>query len=252
MHLPANDPRSVPDLFEAAFHADAELARDAMAALSWRGSEEVRDRAITLTRSADPVARGCGATILGELGIPERTFPDACFSAVLPLLADAVEAVAIDAIYALPKIDQLWAIAYILPFAGHDAPAIRVAAAFGLCGAETPMALQTLLKLMDDGDSDVRDWATFGIGSQSEADSAQIRSALTKALSDEDEDVRYEAIIGLGQRRDWRAVPYLVSLLRADPEDIFAREAAAKLLTLDEDTTVPTVDLISTLRTLVA
>ncbi len=252
MNSPATDPRSVSDLFEAVFDADDEAAWNAVAALTWRGSEDVRDRAIDLTLSDDPVARGRGANILGELGIPERTYPEACFSAVLPLLADTVEAVVVDAVFALPKIDQLRAIAHIIPFAEHDAADVRHAVAFGLCGAETAAALQTLLKLMDDCDADVRDWATFGIGAQSDANSEQVRTALAKALSDENIDVRYEGIIGLARRRDVRSVPYLIPLLEEEPDDIFAREAAAELLGIDEDTAVTTADLIGGLRSLAA
>jgi HEAT repeat protein len=250
MISPADDTQSVSDLLEAAFQADDDAAWDAIAALHWRGSKDVLDRAVTLTRSDDPASRGRGADILGQLGLPERTFPDECFSAVLPLLADEAEMVVCDAIYALQHINPLRAAPHIIPFGDHENDHIRHAVAFGLGAVDTLDAQEVLLKLMKDRDADVRNWATFGLGQQSEADSEQIRSALAMALSDHDADVRYEGIIGLGRRRDGRAVRYLKLLLHEDPDDIFAREAAARLLGLNESGQSTTSDLLGSLQRL--
>ncbi len=203
-----------------------------------------------LTNARDPGSRGRGADILSQLGIPERTFPEESFNAVLPLLADEDQAVVRDAIYALSHIDHQRAAAQIFPFASHEADDIRYAVTFGLGAVDTPEAIQTLLKLMKDRDADVRNWATFGIGQQSDCDSDEIRTALAEALSDDDADVRYEGIIGLGRRRDRRAVGYLKVLLHEDPEDIFAREATAKLVGLDESGRVATIDLLAALHRL--
>lgn len=76
MISPANDTRSVSELIEAAFQVNDNAAWNAIAALHWRGSKEVLDRAVALTRSGDPASRGRGADILSQLGLPERTFPD--------------------------------------------------------------------------------------------------------------------------------------------------------------------------------
>lgn len=250
MTSPANDPRSISDLLGAAFQADDDAAWDAVAALHWRGSKEVLDRAIVLTRSSDPTSRGRGVDILGQLGLPERTFPEESFSAVLSFLRDEVLTVVCDAIYALQHIDRMRAAVHIIPFADHRDDDIRHAMAFGLGAVDAPKAQEVLLKLMKDRDPDVRNWATFGIGQQSDADTEQTRAALAAALSDDDADVRYEGIIGLGRRRDSRAVRYLKLLLHEDPDDIFAREATAKLLGLSESGQVTTVELLGALQRL--
>ncbi|MDG2533476.1 HEAT repeat domain-containing protein [Sphingomonas sp. HITSZ_GF] len=250
MKRPADDIRPISDLFAAAFEANDDAAWGAIAALQWRGSKEVLDRAVALTRSNDPTSRGRGADVLGQLGLPERTFPQESFSAVLPLLEDEEVTVIRAAIYALAHVDRERAASHIIPFADHDDEDIRYAVAFGLCAVDTPEAEGVLLRLMSDRDADVRNWATFGIARQSGADTDQVREALAAALSDDDVDVRYESIIGLGVRRDSRAVTYLKVLLHEDPDDIFAREAAANLLGLGEDGQVTTAELLGALQRL--
>jgi HEAT repeat protein len=250
MFNPANDPRSVPNLFEAAFQSDEDAAWDAIAALHWRGSKEVLDRALALTHSDDPTLRGRGADILGQIGIPERTFPDECFSAVRRLLADEAQPVVFEAIFALQHIDRSRAAPHIIRFADHEDDDIRYAVAFGLGAVDTPEANATLLALMTDRDAEVRNWATFGLGQQSDADTDQIRKALAARLADDDPDVRYEAIIGLGRRRDRQAVGFLKTMLHHDPDDIFAREAAAKLLGIDGSGERTTGELLGALQRL--
>jgi HEAT repeat protein len=66
-----------------------------------------------------------------------------------------------------------------------------------------------LLTLMRDGDTSVRDRATFAVGSLSDHDSPRIRSALFERLQDEDAAVANEAALGLARRRDARAIAYI-------------------------------------------
>jgi HEAT repeat protein len=246
----SNDPRTISELFDAAFHDDEDEAWDAVTALHWRGCRDVLSRAILLSQAGDPRARGRGADVLGQLGIPERTFPEEAFNAVLPLLADEYLSVVRSAIFALSHIDSQRAAPQICPLAGHKDDKIRYAVTVGLCAVDTQEANQTLLKLMKDRDADVRNWATFGIGQQSDCDSGEIRTALAEALWDDDADVRYEGVIGLGKRRDRRAIRYLKILLHTDPEDVFAREASTKLVGLDESEEVATIDLLAALHRL--
>lgn len=68
---------------------------------------------------------------------------------------------------------------------------------------------QTLLRLMNDPDDDVRDWATFG-RHQGGHDTAEVRARFWKALDDPHPDVRGEASEGLallggqGWNEEWR------------------------------------------------
>jgi HEAT repeat protein len=243
------DQRSVPELFEAAFSShDQDFRWDAIAALHWRGSRDVFDRAAKLCRSSTAGERALGADILGQLGIPERAFREESFAAVLKLLSDSDINVLCSAILALQHIDAERAAAHVTPFSNHPNEDVRSAVAFALCGVEGEAALRTLLSLAKDEDGDVRNWATFGLGQQSEADTPEVREALAAGLRDREEDVRYEAIIGLARRRDTRMSGFLKTMLHNDPDDVFAREAAARLLGMEHSGETTTGDLLGALQ----
>jgi hypothetical protein len=91
-----------------------------------------------------------------------------------------------------------------------------------------PIAIELLVRLSADLDSDVRDWSCFGLG-QLEADSPSARDALAGRLADEDVDTRCEALVSLAQTGDIRAYQRLEQ--RLDQEDLWSLEleAAAEL-----------------------
>lgn len=243
------DSRSVEELFEVALQGDEDTAWDAVMALHWRGSGEVLERGIALTRSSDPVCRARGADVLSQLGIPDRTYPEQCFAAVLPLLVEKAVSVVRSAIYALHHIDSFRAAPHIAPLATHLNDDIREAVAFGLNAVDTSEAHDVLLQLMRDRSADVRNWATFGIARQSDIDNSNVRAALVVCLADADDDVRYEAAIGLARRRDTRSIRILKQLLLEDTDDFIAREAAGILLEVNGVET-DTITLLGALQRL--
>jgi HEAT repeat protein len=74
-----------------------------------------------------------------------------------------------------------------------------------------------LLRLTDDEDEDVRDWATFGIH-QGAHDTPETRARLWKALDDPNADVRGEAVYALAKFGDRALIPRLEKLLREDEQ----------------------------------
>jgi HEAT repeat protein len=123
------------------------------------------------------------------------------------------------------------AIPLILPFSYHPDPGVRFGLAFALgCFADDKRSVSTLLKLMTDKDSEVRDWATFGLGVLGDFDSPEIREALFQNLSDEDEDVQEEAMAGLAKRNDLRALPHVLAALEGDDPSPEALDAGNFLL----------------------
>jgi HEAT repeat protein len=243
------DQRDVPELFEGALGSEDEGFRwNSIAALHWRGSRDVFDRAAELCRSPRARERALGADILGQLGIPERAFPEESFCPVLQLLSDSATEVLYSAIVALQHIDRETAAAHVIPFSNYSDDDVRYAVALGLSAVQSEEAINALLTLTRDRESDVRNWATFGLGQQSDADSPEIREALAAGLQDGDEDVRYEAIIGLARRRDTRMAGFLKIMLHNDPADVFAREAAARLLGNECSADTPTGDLLGALQ----
>ncbi len=88
---------------------------------------------------------------------------------------------------------------------------------------------------MDDADQEVRDWATFGLGTLGESDSPEIREALFHRLSDGNDDVRQEAMAGLAKRGDQRVLPLLIQTLEDPPVSDCIIEAAYQMLGMDSD-----------------
>jgi HEAT repeat protein len=99
------------------------------------------------------------------------------------------------------------------------------------------LSVQALIDLSTDHDDDVRDWATFALGSLCQVDTAQVREALFARVSDEDADVRGEALVGLATRGDRRATPHICAELKRGSTEYLILEAAEEMLTAcpDED-----------------
>jgi HEAT repeat protein len=86
-----------------------------------------------------------------------------------------------------------------------------------------------LIELSADPDEHVRDWATFGLGTQIDVDDGDVRAALVERLSDPFLDAREEAAVGLARRRDARAFEPVRELLEADEVSTVTVEAAGYL-----------------------
>jgi HEAT repeat protein len=100
---------------------------------------------------------------------------------------------------------------------------------------------------MDDVDDEVRDWATFELGTQCDVDTPEIRAALRKRLSDGYEEARNEAIWGVARRNDGQGLGLL--LARLDSDHWSGDEMAAEdILGLKSD--VPVEELRHGLRKL--
>jgi len=245
---PPPDPRDLPELIEVALGSDDNEAWDVIAALHWRGTSEVLQSALGLCARPEPGVRARGADILGQLGIPHRTFPEECFVALQALLSDPNAGVLSSAIVALSHLDAERAMPHILGFTKHRDDDVRFSVTTALGGLDAQEAIEALIELSSDKDSDVRDWATFGLGSQTDVDSQEIRAALAAALHDDDPDVRYEAVCGLGRRGDARSIPFLKNMLHDQPKDIFLRGTALMLLGLDERDEMSSGELLGALQ----
>ena len=75
----------------------------------------------------------------------------------------------------------------------------------------------------------MRDWATFGLGTELEVDDRDVRAALVDRLSDTFLDAREEAAVGLARRGDARAFETVRELLEADEVSSLTVEAAGYL-----------------------
>ena len=248
------DSRSLSELFATATdwsQADGEGDWTAVSALHWLGTREVLNRALEMTSSRDPRERARGADILGQLGIPDRTFPDECLNALVKLIDENSDANVLEsAVFALGHLRDASGIEALLRLVNNTDGDVRHGVAFALGLSADPRAVAALIRLTGDSDAHVRDWATFGLGA-GEVNTPEVREALHERLSDPDEDTQFEAVCGLARCRDTRAAPLLSEWLGESPDNSFLLEAARQLLGMDDrDDTVSVDGLISGLRAL--
>lgn len=214
--------------------ADSDAYWEYVRELRKRGKQPVFERAAALCSTTDAPSRRLGLDILAQLGYEvgqpfhEQTLPIAMRLASDPnasVRASAVSALGHQwDVRALPTLlqrrfdsdpDVRWAVAQAIPNVTSSPPEAEAVAA--------------LLELMRDTDSDVRDWATFGIGSLLEVDGDDIRQGLRDRLDDPDGDTAGEALVGLARRRDSGILERVRGLLSESTVGNLTVEAAAEL-----------------------
>lgn len=227
--------RSIEELLEWALIDAGERRWRHIAELHRRGGREVFEAAIDLCRDKRPRRRALGADILGQLGLDDRPFLDERLEELVALMEgeedlDVVESIAT----ALGHLRDERALTPLLRLSTHAHPDVRWAVAIGLpaClgpdGERDPRLVSTLIELTKDPDSDVRDWATFGIGSQLEDDTPEVRDALLARVVDEHYDTRCEALAALARRGDDRVIePIIAELGRQDVGRLVVEAALA-------------------------
>ena len=217
-------------------HYDDESPWEAVRALHQKGDRDVCARAAEWCRSDDPLKRARGADVLAQLGRAadhlHNNFPEESFSVVSSLVQREKDVLPLlSGIHALGHIGNPLAIPLVIAQRCHPCEDVRFAVACTLGSfANDPRTVDTLLALMQDADEDVRDWATFGLGVQSDLDSADIRDGLFHRLTDPDSDVRGESLLGLAKRQDQRALPALIAELNQSEIHDRAFEAAETFL----------------------
>jgi HEAT repeat protein len=240
---------------------DDDFAWEAVSVLRLRGTPEVFELAKRFCNSDDPKARARGLSVLAQLGAgkpdAERPFVGESVSIAIDHLADRDIEVLRSAAWALSFLGTEPGVAALRNMRDHPDPNVRLAVASCIELRGHPNGINTLLHLMEDCDDEVRDWATFSIGSEelSQAgveghfDTPEIRAALKRRLSDHYEEARREAIWGLARRKDPIGIELLIQAL--DSEDPWSgdQDAAEELLGLERGR--PVSELVRELRTMV-
>jgi HEAT repeat protein len=203
--------------------------------LQHRGDPAVLEVMIELCGAASEARQRLGLNVLAQLGYESgRPFLEESLPVVLGLCGpDRPVAVIINAVEALGHLGDPRALAVVLSFSTHDNAKLRKAVDMALPwiagDAPDPTAVDALIALSSDEDSDVRDWATFGLGQLLDVDSDAIRTALWNRVDDPDGDVAGEALVGLAARGD-RLVVYRIAERLEDPDVRYlVVEAAAKI-----------------------
>ena len=199
-----------------------------IAVLHKRGDEESFHAAAELLDDPDPDRRALGADVHAKLGaapdvpVAKRPLAGAAFERLLQRIEDETNPDVLAAIAtAFGHLADPRGIPALRALREHPDDGVRHAVVFGLLGQDDDLAVTTLVELSRDAVADVRDWATFGLGTQIDRDDEQVRDALLARLDDPDENARGEALRGLAARGDERAIPRLLVELerRGDLED---------------------------------
>jgi len=229
-------PSSDRDLAQIALTSDDESDAywDSVRELQRRGTRAVFDAVSQLCASGDPRSRSLGLDVLAQLGYEKgRPFLGESLPIALRLAADSDTTVRKSALSALGHLGDVKALPELLDHVADPEQAIRLAVAQAIpsvLGDPPPdEGVAALMTLMGDADADVRDWATFGVGSLLDVDGEAIRSALTRRLDDPDGDTAGEALVGLARRRDVRILDKVRALLDDISVGNLAVEAAGEL-----------------------
>ena len=241
MTLTKPDSRSTEELIQLALTApeeddDGDNRWDFIWLLRYRGTRDVLDRAIALTESNNSEERTIGIQILGQLGIPDRTFPDECLTTLIGLLKHEIDPLILQSIgIALGHLNDARAIEPQLKFCLHPDWEVRYGVVLSMNGHNDKRAIAALIKLSGDDHPQVRNWATFGLGSLLEVDTPEIREALYQRFllenptDEETAEIQGEALVGLASRQDERILPKLMEQLMSENLSVLEIEAAEKL-----------------------
>ncbi|MFI5259643.1 MAG: HEAT repeat domain-containing protein [Candidatus Limnocylindrales bacterium] len=183
-------------------------------------SDDVLEAAVGMLEGNAERGRTLGADILGRLAGVEPNARPAIEEALLS--ASAVEKATsplASIVAAMGHLGDPAVLGWVCPLADHPSAQVRLAVAFAIATISpqplAPEARRALISLSRDADPEVRDWATFGLGTLSDADGPDVRAALLARAEDAHHEARAEALFGLAVRHDPRAVPHLIRALQS-------------------------------------
>src|SRR5262249_9787412 len=143
-----NDPRATHEFVTIALtEPDENVAWKAVETLHFRATKDVLETACRLCTSECPQERTLGADILGQLGVPNRTFPTESVKVLLELLEVETDEDVLDAIcIALGHIHDPTAIPSLVRLKTHPSARVRYAVVVALAGFEDQLAIKTLIE----------------------------------------------------------------------------------------------------------
>jgi hypothetical protein len=218
------DSRPTEGLLRLALTTDADRDDDAywqpIAVLQHR-LPEILDLVAALGDSPDDKRRDTAATILGQGRVGTKFNPERCADVLLRMLAREQSIPVLTAIsFALGHLHDVRAVGPLVRLQAHADARVRYAVVSSLGGQDEPAAIAALIERCADPNRDVRNWATFGLGSQIDTDSPAIRAALLARLTEEDDEIRGEALVGLARRGDVRVAAALLHELETQDKEI--------------------------------
>jgi HEAT repeat protein len=190
------------------------------------------EAASVLAQSHNLQERVLGLDILAQVGYRAgRPFVEETLPVVLEACEDHRWEVLDSAIAALGHLGDIRGVPAVVRHAGHPSEEVRFAVAVALpsVAGDSPGddVVAALIRLSQDVDGEVRDWATMGLASSLDVDDPVIRDALAARLDDDEGDTAGEALLGLARRKDQRALAPLLAWLDDQPGNLIVEAAAA-------------------------
>jgi HEAT repeat protein len=182
--------------------------------------DDVAEAARTLLADGAERRRTLGADLLGRLaGVDPGKRQEILAALVVAVAAEQSAAPLSSIVAALGHVGDPGTLGLVFPLALHPSAEVRLAVAFAVATISpqplAPEARGALIRLSRDEEPEVRDWATFGLGTLSVEDGPDVRAALLARAEDAHPEARAEALFGLAVRRDPRAVPHLIRALQS-------------------------------------
>jgi len=217
----------------AAMDLESEERWEIIRKIQRRADRPAFDAACAFAHSDSWAKRVLGLDVLGQIGYKQnRPFAEETLPILIQACEDDHPYVLGSAITALGHVRDPRGLAAVLRHSSHPSEDVRfnVAAALPSVCDDPPFAeaVTALISLSADPDPEIRDWATFGLGSQINTDTTSIRDALAARLTDPEEDTAGEALLGLALRHDPRTLPALLAMLADNPGNLIV-EAAGEL-----------------------
>ena len=211
-------PKNLPSkqLILKAYHEeeDDDIYMEYIAILREREDDEVFQLTKKLVYSKVSVYREIATSILSQFGYKTKLYRGESIHLLAKLLNDKNEDVISNAIYAFGHRKSIRYADKLASFVTLNSLPIKEALAFTLGGYENQKSIDALVKLMQDENFDVRNWATFSLAQITKSNTQTIRDALFKNLSDTELEVRGEALLGLALRKDNRVVDAIIEDLQ--------------------------------------
>ncbi len=176
--------------------------------------------------------RRLGADLLGRLvGADDGARPEVLPALLTAMPGECDASCLASIVAALGSVGDSGILAHIVPFAGHADPEVRLAVAYTVATVAPqpldPATRRAIISLSRDANPEVRDWATFGLGTLSAEDGPEVRAALLARAEDAYHEARAEALFGLAVRQDPSAVPHLITALQSPTVGGVELDAAA-------------------------
>ena len=181
---------------------------DNISTLRKRPSEELFSKCVELTKSDNTKIRKIGIDILAQLGLPPRPFLKETLKIYFELLQIETDPdVLMSLLYSIGHNNEKLnkeQIEKICSFIDNENSWVKEGLVYALLGIDNLTAIETLIKLSSDKLSHIRNWATFGLGTQIERNNKNIRETLWNRVNDKHQETKLEAIVGLALRKDNR------------------------------------------------